>query len=202
MATLQVLSKQPATVKEARDVNAVSTVVRVNQVPISNGGAIANMPGPQGTNSPLSSITFNLVNATAGALTYVVGDPWGLVEGAVNPAVPWQKATSLGSGGSVAGVTSTFASSPVSVNGINYIVSNAVQFDNVPMWHAAGPDNRYYRQPINLTAELRNTQFIATRQTLRFVAEPLGFNEFTALTVVVYANTTASITLLVGANAA
>lgn len=133
MATLQVLSKQPATVKEARDVNAVSTVVRVNQVPISNGGAIANMPGPQGTNSPLSSITFNLVNATAGALTYVVGDPWGLVEGAVNPAVPWQKATSLGSGGSVAGVTSTFASSPVSVNGINYIVSNAVQFDNVPI---------------------------------------------------------------------
>ncbi len=202
MATLQVLSKQPATVREARDVNAVSTVVRLNQVPITNGGAIANMAGPQGTNAPLTSITFNLVNATAGALTYVIGDPFGMVEGAANPGVPWSKATSLGSGGSVAAITHSFATSPISVNGINYIVSDATQFDNIPMWHSAGQDNRYFRQPINLTAELRNTQFIATRQTLRFVAEPLAFNEYTALTVAVKANTTASITLLVGANAA
>lgn len=202
MATLQILSKQPSTVKEARDVNAVSTVVRVNKVPITNGGAIANMPGPQGANAPVSSITFNLVNATAGALTYVIGDPFGMVEGAANPAVPWTKATSMGSGGSVFGITNSFATSPISVNGINYIVSNAVQFDNVPMWNLAGQDNRYMRQPINLTAELRNTQYIATRQTLRFVEEPLAFNEYTALTLAVNANTTVSITLLLGANAA
>lgn len=195
------LAKQPSTVKEARNANAVSTVIRVNNQPISNNGAISNLPGPSGITAPLSSITFNLVNATAGALTYVIGDPTGMVEGAAAPAVPWTKPTSMGSGGSVAGIVSSFQASPISINGLNYIVSNALQYDELPQYHFADRDNRYGRQPINLTAELRNSQFIATRQTLRF-AQPYGMDEFHCFTLRVMANTTVSLTLLIGANAA
>lgn len=88
MATLQVLSRQPQTVKEARDANAVSTVIRVNKVPISPGGAVARMPGAPGASAPLSAVTFNLANAGGAPLVYVIGDPHGMVEGFAQPAAP------------------------------------------------------------------------------------------------------------------
>lgn len=197
MATIQI-PRNFTTGTAARAVDNVSTVTRVNRVPVSQFGAVARVPGPSGRNAPLSSITFTLANATSGALTYVIGDPTLMIAGAFGAA--WIQPTAVQSG-SVAGVQQSFQASPVSVQGLNYIVSNALQYDQALRYVGADRDGRLFAQPIDISAVLRNNQYIATRQTIMF-AEPYGLDEFNAFTLVVPAGYTVSISLLLDANAA
>lgn len=186
------------TIQEARVVDTLKPVIRVNRTQITSQGAVANMAGPAGNNAPLTSITYTMTNTSGGPLTYVLGDPQGLVAGAANAV--WTQPTGVRSG-SVAGVQGSYSSCPVSVMGINYIVSNALQFDNAFMYHSADRDGRYSRQPIDITAQLRNNQYIATRQTLRFDADYL-LDDLHAFTVLVPDTYQVTISLLTGGNMA
>jgi|GEM_PF-2974531 len=199
MATIQVLREAPKTVAEARAANNVSTVIRVNKVPISANGALAKAPGPAGNNAPLSYITYTIANGAA-ALTYVIGDPTGMVQGAFNPAIAWSQPTAV-TGGAVAAVQASFMSAPVSIKGINYIVTTAPQYAQTLRYCGADRDGRINGQPVQIMPYLRNNQFITTRQTIMF-DEPYGFDEFHAFTLDVLANETVTISLLLDANAA
>ena len=200
MATLMI-DRRPSTTATARESKAaqdVSTVVRVNRVPISTNAAVARMPGPSGNSSPLSAITYIMTNGTGGTLTYVMGDPTGLIAGAFGAA--WTQPSSV-KNGAVAAIQTSFASSPIAIKGLNYVVSDATQYSNALMYRTADRDGRLSGQPINIDAVLRNTQYIATRQTIDF-EEPYGMHEFGCFTLAVAAGVTVTMTLFPAANAA
>lgn len=186
------------TVEEARAANELSTVIRVNRVPISAFGAIGKLPGPAGNNAPLSSITYTMENTSGGVLTYVLGDGEGLVAGALGAT--WTQPTRV-KNGSVSAVQESYSNIPVMVQGLNYIVSNASQYSEALMYVGADRDGRFSGQPIDIDAILRNNQEIATRQTIMF-DQPYLLDGLHGFTVRVLDGVSVTMSLLLAANAA
>lgn len=189
-------SKGPASVQEARAVQAVQREIRVNRTPINSFGAVATMTGRRSMNSPVNYITYTLTNASGGPLTYVIGDPFGLVAGAFGAT--WTQPTSV-RGGSVAAVQDSFSTQPVAITGFNYVVNNAAQFTELVRYVGASQDGRIYGEPINIDATLRNNQYVATRQTVQF-EQDYALDTDHAFTFAVPDTFSATITLYVGAN--
>lgn len=157
--------QQRRAVANARAVNLLARRVRVNEVPISAKGVVAVMGGPSGINAPITSITYIISNTSGAAATYAIGDPNGLVAAA--HGATWAQPSGA-KNSSVAAVQASFGTHPVLVKGLNYIVSNALQYDE-PLTYRYGDQNgRYAGDPIDITPQLRNDQYISTRQTFSF----------------------------------
>lgn len=186
------------TVEEARAVNELSTAVRVNRVPITSFGAVSRVAGPSGANAPMASLTFTMDNQTGATVKYKIGDPEGVVAG--NLGTTWQLPTKV-KFGSVASTIASLGTNSITVKGINYIVSDASQYEEALMYFGGDRDGRFSGQPIDIDAILRNNQEIATRQTIMFEEDYL-LDSLHAFVFDVKAGVKATISLLLGANAA
>ncbi len=193
-----VTNSQRQAVDRARATQMLNRRVRINETPISTTGAVSTMSGPKGINAPVSSITYTIANASGNPLTYVIGDPNGLVAG--THGATWTQPTGV-KFGAVAAIQAGYSVVPVAVKGINYIVSNAAQYDEPLLYRYGGQDGRYGGQPIDITPQLRNDQMISTRQTFKFDT-PYLLDEEHCFTVNVPDGVQITLALILGANAA
>lgn len=155
-------------IERARIQQRLAPTPKVRQTPITNFGSVAQARGYQSSTSRMpSSITFTLDNSAGVAVaTYVIGDPNGLVQGALG--VTWTQPTTV-QGSTVAAVQESFSTMPVLVKGINYAsTSGAVQFSQLFAFCEADVNGFFNRSPININEFLRNDAQNPNLQTATF----------------------------------
>lgn len=155
----------------------------VRQTGITAFGSVQQAAGfnPNVNRLP-SSFTALITNATGGTLTYVVGDPAGMV--AAQTGIAFTALTGVGSG-TVASLNQSFGFAPVLVMGVNYsATSGATQFPLQFRFISADFNGQFDAQPIILNEAIRNTAQNANLLTVQFPTPyRLDWNGCFALTV-------------------
>lgn len=186
--------------EEARVMQAVAGRVKVNRLDINSYGSVGDAPGfSTNVDAPMTSISYTAEIPTGsgkGSLTFVFGDPKGLVQSAI--AVSWAQPTKV-KGSTVAAVQESYSSTPVAVKGLNLIVNDEDVFSNSIRYWRADRDGRLLSRPIDIDEYLRNNQDITTRQTLRFQT-PYVLDSFGAFTLDLEEGQSCKFVLLLGAN--
>lgn len=187
----------PKTVEQARVVARLTPPPKVRQTPITSFGSVATGRGFVSSVSRMpTSITYVLDNSAAAVgTTYVLGDPNGLVQGALG--VTWTQPTSV-QGSTVAAAQESYNTMPVTVAGLNYAAtSGAVQFGQLLAFCEADANGFFTQSPININEFLRNDAQNPNLQTCTF-QEQYELDANSAFRVAVAAGQIVTMTLLIG----
>jgi len=147
----------------------------------------------QGRTTLPTVITATLDNsAGTSAVNYIIGDSLGLVVNAI--AGTWVAPTAMSV--PVAAFKSYLQSRPVMFKGFNYRITTGTQaqFSQAVKFSQAGLDASIRSTPLFIGANLRNTSFQTTIQTIE---QPFTLDQECALQVTVLAGTVVALDLLV-----
>lgn len=164
---------------------------------IATIGAVANrgQVGSFGDMTP-ETLTLTYANSTSTPVNLLIFDPEGMVE-ALNSGTTYVKPSSWSSGLTNAVTNKFFANRPVLLKGFNYRVTTgtAAQFDNAVKYWKVSPDGGIFQKPLNIGQYQRNTQQNTLIQTVK---AGIMIDQFSAVSVIVGANTTISWDLYIG----
>jgi|688.fasta_scaffold225641_3 hypothetical protein len=183
-------------VVDGRQAERLTPPVQVSTTPITSFGSVADLRGYSSNSRRMpSSLIVTMTNATVGTLTYVLGDPDGMVAGKLNRT--FTQPTSA-QGISVAAVQNSLRSASLLINGMNYSTNNGpVQFAQTFQFVDADYD-RANIIDIQPTQAERNTAQNPNLLTLSF-KEPYELDWNSAFLINVPAGGTVTLTLFIGA---
>lgn len=183
----------------ARSAQVAATLegrIRATKTPVQSFGSVQKATGARGLSSKApSSISYTLTNGTAGALTYVMGDPKGLVAAAFG--VTWTQ-PSAARGTTVAAIQGSFDSNPVAVRAMNITVSAISQWSNLFRYAYGDVNGMLSAYPLNFDEYTRNTQYVPTELTLDFGDDPFVMDLNNCFTMAISAGQSATFTLMLG----
>ena len=138
--------------------------------------------------------TLEFVPAGTESVTYVIGDPDGIIEAASDQT--WEEPTRSGTS-TVAAIKAQF-NSPFFIVGINYEVTSAAQFAQKMKLVGGNTSGTFVSKPINVSGAQRNTQYNDKLLTIKFPGG-LRFDRFSAMTIKVLPGQSVILTFFVGA---
>jgi hypothetical protein len=183
-------------VVDGRQAERLTPPVQVSTTPISSFGSVADMRGFSSNSRRMpSSLIFTITNGTAGVLTYVIGDPDGMVAGKLGRT--FTQPTSA-QGITVAAAQNSLRSAALLITGMNYSTNNgATQFSRTFQFVDADYD-RANVIDIRPTEAERNTAQNPNLLTLNF-KEPFELDWNSAFLIDVPNGGTVTLTLFIGA---
>lgn len=144
--------------------NSIAPNVEVSETEIQSFGSVSQVTGGSGS---LSYFSLQLTNSSSNRLTYIIGDPNGIVESAFAPAVAYSQPISNTI--SYAAILASLVSGALNITGINYsVTTSANQFNNPFQFVSADIDGSSHSQPVGVALAKRNNQFNANLLTLKF----------------------------------
>lgn len=182
--------------RQAQVAQTLEGRIRATRTPIQSFGSVVKATGARGLASKApSSISYTLTNGTGGLLTYVMGDPKGLVAAAFG--VTWTQ-PSASRGTTVAAVQGSYDSNPVSVRGMNITVSAQSQWSNLFRYNYGDVNGMLGGYPINFDEYTRPTNYISTELVLDFGDDPFVLDLNNCFTMAISGGQSATVTLMLG----
>ena len=152
-------------------------------------GAVASLSAQAG-----SYFTISINNTATGSRTYVLGDPYGIIEAGFG--VTWEKTFTVP--GSTATAWRASTQQGYAISAINYIVSAAAQFSNPLRIITGFTDGSVGSVPANVLGATMPTNFNDKQLILEF-PDNLTLDAYHALTLTVAASTTVTLNCFVAA---